>query len=130
MAYFRIKNTGSYPIRLVKIWGQTSTANESQSGPLTNVYIHPGEEVCFGHWAIPSGVKCNERGVYFFAYSGSGYASTHTLYGAKTVCNSDGTGQLIIPGFGFEYVQYVEGQALTKKQIGSKELIIKCVGKT
>jgi len=31
-----------------------------------------------------------------------------------------------VPGFGFEYIEYIEGQQITKRQIGAKPLIIKC----
>ena len=132
MAYWRIRNTGAYPIRLVKIYGQGgSTINESQApGPLTAIYLAPGEETCFNHWALPS-VTCPNGGPYgMYFIVGSGSISTHVLYGAKTVCNSDGTGILDIPQFGFEYIEYIEGQQITKREIGSKDLLIKCVGKT
>jgi len=131
MAYLRIKNTGAYPVRLVKILGQGgSTINESQTGALTAVYLAPGEETCFNHWALPS-VTCPNGGPYSVYFTtGSGSTGTHVLYGAKTVCNSDGTGILDIPQFGFEYIEYIDGQQLTKREIGSKDLLIKCVGKT
>jgi len=131
MAYWRIKNNGAYSIRLVKIYGQGgSTASEYQYGNLTDIYLAPGEETCFTHTALPA-ITCPNGGPYrMYFHTGSGVASTHVLNGAKTVCNPDGTGILGIPQFGFEYIQYMDGQQLTKKQIGSKDLLIKCVGKT
>jgi hypothetical protein len=131
MAYWRIRNNGVYPIRLVKILGQGgSTSSEYQYGNLTDIYLSPGEETCFSHAVLPA-IACPNGGPYrMYFQSGSGIAGTHILNGAKTVCNPDGTGVLDIPQFGFEYIEYMEGQQITKRQIGSKDLMIKCVGKT
>jgi ribonuclease Z len=132
MAYWRIKNNGNYPIRLVKILGQGgSYASEYQYGNLTDIYLSPGEETCFTHAVLPA-ITCQNGGPYRMYFgTGSGIANTHSiLNGAKTVCNADGTGNLDIPQFGFEYIEYIDGQQITKRQIGAKNLIIKCVGKT
>lgn len=130
MAYFRVRNTGAYPLRITRIYGQGgSSINETVSGPSisSRTFLYPGEEVCFGHYSLPS-PSCSTQGIYF--HVGSGSTGTHILNGAKTICNADGTGQLIIPGFGFEYVQYIEGQEITKRQIGSKDFVARCIGKT
>jgi len=131
MAYWRIRNTGAYPVRLVKILGQGgSYANEYQNGNLTDIYLSPGDETCFTHAVLPA-ITCPNGGPYrMYFQAGSAVVSTHILAGAKTVCNPDGTGILDIPQFGFEYIEYIEGQQITKREIGSKDLLIKCVGKT
>jgi hypothetical protein len=50
--------------------------------------------------------------------------------GASLICRNvtGNQGSVILNNFGFEYIAYVEGQQLTKRQIGSKPLIIKCTG--
>jgi len=35
-------------------------------------------------------------------------------------------GYVKIPNFGFEYVQTIDGSTLTKRQVGSAPLIVRC----
>ena len=51
------------------------------------------------------------------------------LYAAKTLCQNSNSapGMLQINNFGFEYIEYVDGQQITKREMGSKPLLIKCI---
>jgi len=33
----------------------------------------------------------------------------------------------VMNNFGFEYIEYIEGQQITKQQIGAKPVTIKCM---
>ena len=133
-AYLRIRNTGMYPIRLSKLLVANTSLlryydqrNGSTSG-FGNITLGPGEETCLGNHNYGSGTndtRCNYHSVYFTFFP---YASGYSIDGAKSLCNTDGTGTMVLPGFGFEYVEYIEGQQITKKFIGSKDLILKCTG--
>lgn len=145
VAHFRIRNTGSYPIRLTKIIGAgdatshaVSWADSYVNAPtgtyiveyFTNIYLAPGEETCFGAMEYPQQAYCPKHTVLFNSRATS-YAGADDviLKGPNIkVCDSSGGGVLQVPDFGFEYLQYVEGQTITKRQIGSKPLIAKCIG--
>jgi len=36
-------------------------------------------------------------------------------------------GNLAIDPFGFEYIEYIDNQQITKREMGAKPLIIRCV---
>ena len=129
--YIRIRNTGAYQIIITKVvigngsfnqfWGNSGCMN------FTDYYsLSPGEEkniqnvnpgnptrakLNFGTGAVLPD-KCQYNG------------------GASAICqNATGNqGTMILNNFGFEYIQYIEGQQLTKRQVGSKPLMIKCTG--
>jgi len=127
--YLRIKNNGMYPIRLTGIvgadgntatrfrgWdcGATDPANISDY-----YYMAPGEEKYFDvHYNLP----CN-----WFVYSSMGASGSTTIGGASSMCqnSTSAPGLLVYKSIGFAYIEYVEGQQLTKRQIG-KELIVRC----
>jgi len=56
-----------------------------------------------------------------------GYSGTWFLLAASSVCQNAtvDTGTLAVKNFGFEYIEYIGGQQITKRQVG-KDLIIKC----
>lgn len=114
-AYFRIRNTGSYAVRLTKMLGGGAEANLVPH----NILIAPGEEACFGQ----SGIGCAEHSFYFLPVSEPGVGG---LSGASSWCKQTGSGALSISNFGFEYVEYVEGNTLTKKWTGAKDFLVKC----
>ena len=126
LPYLRIRNTGMYPIRITKMLGNGQSISQLQIGVAFNIsdyyYLAPGEEKYFG-WMDPWALPAN-RVVYFVT---SGTSSDFSLRSAASICNYNTTqpGTLQVNNFGFEYIQYIEGQQITKQQIG-KPLIIKC----
>jgi len=123
-----IRNTGAYPIRLSKIWGGGANISKYRDRPagsvardISGLQLAPGEEMCF------SGTCGSCTGHEFWVGTSTSYSSTSiVLAGASTICNPDSTGQLLIKDFGFEYTQTVEGQVVTKRQMGAKDFIVKC----
>jgi len=134
--YLLLKNNGAYPIRITGIIGADGSPATlfgaentcSVNGTLGNFsdyfYLSPGEEKYIGpagSWWY--GLPCSK---YVVSYVG-GASGSKNVRGASSVCQNSTTspGVLDYKTFGFEYIQYMEGQAITKRQIG-KELIIKC----
>ncbi len=127
--YFRIRNTGAYPIRLTKLLGAEGVSlpqfhDGSIYHNMTEIYLGPGEEACFGSVYVSN--YCSSHWISFLPVGVGGWS--HTLSAASSVCSSDGKGMLQISKFGFEYIEYIEGQQITKREIGTKPLILKCQG--
>jgi len=126
--YFRIRNNGQYRIRLEKMLGGGNTVNVYYNYPLSrsdgwgNITLSPGEEACIGSGYLPNR-PCYEHHVEFYQVSGSNYL-------AAQLCNADGTGMLKINGFGFEYTEFIDGQQITKREIGTEPFMLRCVGKS
>jgi len=132
--YLRIKNSGAYPIRLTGIIGadngKASRFYASGCGPTgwTNLsdyyYLAPGEEKYFA----PSGANYYGLACFQAIYPITGTSSIDYIGGASSVCENSTTspGTLNYKSIGFEYILYIDGQQITKRQIG-KELIIKCL---
>jgi len=131
--YVRIRNTGAYPVRITKIIGDNAQsitqfyceAACGSAGAYFNIsqyfYLAPGEERYFG-W---SGMGMANMAFAVGMIGGS--SSLNTLYSASSVCSTGAPyGTADINNFGFEYTEYVDGQQITKRQIGAKPLIIKC----
>ena len=132
--YIRIKNTGVYPIRITKMIGANGTGYVSTIyctlpgcvGSTGNMgdffYLSPGEESYFAN-AVNGALS---RTVLFIPQTSgsSGYFLAAFSSGCKNSSSDPGT--LIVPTLGFEYVTYIEGQAMTKRQIGAKPLVAKC----
>jgi len=126
-----LRNTGAYPIRITKILGGTDSS----------IYQFKcngggGSEWCGGAWAtknitdyfyIAPGADFSGSWSIYAMSSINGSAGSYYLYAASSKCQSltPSSGTLVIPNFGFEYVVYIEGQQVTKRQIG-KPLMIKC----
>jgi hypothetical protein len=140
--YLRIKNTGVYPIRITGIIGADGFKLTFFWTPLVNpaicpgpegpywypnisdyYYLAPGEEKYFG-WRGFSGIPCD----YNMVFVNSSYVAG-VVGGARSVCVNSTTNPGIVEfkTFGFEYIEYVEGKEITKKQIGSVPLMIKCL---
>jgi len=133
--YFRVRNNGAYPIRINGIVGADGVK-------ITQVYIHAscgvassgtysisdyyylasGEEKYFGYDSF-FGVPCDR---YMGIYSGSG--GGYMLGGTTSLCaNSTASpGTLILSSMGFEYIEYIDGQQITKREIGAKPLFFRC----
>jgi hypothetical protein len=133
--YLRVRNNGATPIRITKLLGANGR-NMSYwcNGPYNLIsdyyYLAPGEEKYFGnndpaypgYFDLP---LC--RRVYIEKDGERTYDCS--LAAAASLCNpqsTDSPGALVINKFGFEYENYVEGQTITKKQVGAAPFIIKC----
>jgi len=133
--YIRIRNSGAYPIRITKMLGGSghyaSWIYTAGSPTFLNIsdtyYLGPGEEAYFGNPGL--GASLSWRHIDVFADGGGG-DGTQTLRAASTLCNRalSPPGILQMNNFGFEYIEYVEGQQITKREIGAKPLIVKCSG--
>lgn len=126
-----IENHGAYPIRL------SALLAKNQSGSLhrlttyydnlvvlhdmSDITISPGDKACFGYTYIP-GSFCQGRWIFFRK---SGATASSYLSAATEICNQDGSGSVNFNEFGFEYTVTVEGQAITKSQLG-KNALAKC----
>jgi len=88
-------------------------------------YMAPGEEKYFGingYFNVPQSREID-------LYLKGGASSQCYLSGASSICNYNNTinpGTLQMDDFGFEYIEYIEQQQITKRQRGIKPLIIKC----
>ena len=131
--YMMLKNNGAYQIRVTSIVGGDGTkitrfygAGCGLGSTLYNIsdyyYLAPGEEKYLA-WNGGYGLTC-DREIVFSTGSSSGF----TIGGAKSVCEYSMTspGTVIFPSLGFEYIEYIDGQQITKSQIG-KQVIIKCI---
>jgi len=134
--YLRIRNTGAYPITVTGIVGADGIkAPQFRGGYGTcgtpaglatyNIsdyfYMAPGEEKYFA-WSGGYGVTCN-----WWIIASAGGSSSMYVGGASSLCQNSATpGVLQYNNFGFEYVEYIDGQQITKRQIG-KALIVKCM---
>jgi hypothetical protein len=134
--YMRLRNNAAYPIRITGIvgsdgakatyfWGTDQCAGSAGYYLISsNFYLGPGEEREFcnagGHF---TGCPCRKE--VNFVTTGS----TTNYINANSVCqnSSASPGMAIVKGFGFEYIAYIEGQQITKKQIGNAPVIIKCL---
>jgi hypothetical protein len=126
VAYLRLRNVGAYPIRLTKMIGQAGYASWIAVPAPKNIsdyfYMAPGEEKYFGT-SIMGG---STQFVYFYRSYGSNGSTV--VSGLTSECtNSAPWGTLVMPGFGFEYIEYLDnGQQITKQEIGAKPLVITC----
>ena len=128
--YLRVRNTGSYPIRITKLLGpsgQSISQITLDSSNAVNMspyyYLSPGEESYFAWKGIYTTVPAH-REIHFVTTGSWGVY----LGGASSICNypaTDSRGTLVMKDFGFEYIEYIEGQQITKRQVG-KPLVIKC----
>jgi hypothetical protein len=131
--YIMLRNTGAYPIRITGIVGvDGNTATQFYAGGCgyaegnTNLsdifYLAPGEQNYISPGNSYYGTPCTRS-----MYSGTTSASSVTRIKASSVCQNStaSPGTLDYKTFGFEYIEYIDGQQITKRQIG-KELLIKC----
>ena len=138
LPYFLLRNTGTYPIRIMGIiggdggkadqfYGATNAACNPTTSGTHNIsdyyYLAPGEEKYLAPGSSWYGLPCYR---YVRSYVGS-TSSSYYVRGASSVCENStaSPGVLDYKTFGFEYIEYIDNQQITKRQIG-KELIIKC----
>jgi hypothetical protein len=128
--YLRVRNTGAYPIRITKVLGNGQSISQIYYASLGDqnmssyFYLAPGEENYFG-WPAPYFTLPVTRG--FNIYATGNPSSGRVLYAGDSLCqfNTTSAGTVAVKSFGFEYIEYIEGQQITKQQIG-KPLVIKC----
>jgi len=137
--YIRLRNTGTYPIRITGIIGPDGNKATTFYGidcgvsppAFVNIsdyyYMGPGEEKYFSaHGAAwyGAGAPCDSR-IYISLGRGSGNRNVGI---PSSVCQQSASnpGTLQLSSFGFEYMEYIDGQQITKRQIG-KQVIIKCL---
>ncbi len=131
--YFRVKNVGVYPIRITGIVGTDGgavtrfyTGSSCSQGGYTNVsdlgYLGPGEEMYFGSWNY-GGISCNRE---LWAYPSGSTSGTNIIMNSVCQNSSTSPGMMVSQTFGFNYIEYIEGQQITKREIG-KPLIVKCL---
>jgi len=132
--YLRLRNMGAYPIRITGIVGADSAKATQFIGancgatfpPYSNIsdyfYMASGEEKTLGY-NVAFGTVCDRQ--FYAVTSGSNGV---TLGGASSLCqnSSASPGTLDYKTLGFEYIVYIEGQQITKRQIG-KDFIVKCL---
>jgi hypothetical protein len=135
--YLRLKNTGIYPIRITRLlggnetlsqfYGYTSAACGIPGNGYYNIsdyfYLAPDEEQYFNYGTGYVAGACSR----LVALRG-GTTAAYVLGGASSSCqnSSASPGVLDYGSFGFEYVEYIEGQQVTKRLIG-KDFIVKCL---
>jgi len=129
--YLRVRNAGAYPIRITKVIADNGQAisniwlSTGSTAMSDYFYLAPGEENYFGFtggWpTLPA-----SRAIAAYA-AGTGSSSNINLYAAQSTCqnSTSSPGTLSISGFGFEYIEYIDGQQITKREIG-KPLVVKC----
>jgi hypothetical protein len=133
--YLRIRNTGAYTVRLIGLIGSDGATMPQFGGDMcgaipwgnyniTDYYLlGPGEEKYFAYnGAHPN--QCNQ-----LILSSTGGSSGNWIGGAATLCqnSSAAPGTLQYNSLGFEYYEYIENNAIRKKQVGTKPLIVKCL---
>ena len=124
--YFRLRNNAAYAIRITGVVGADGgKATQFMSGASTlnmtdYYYLGPGEEKYIGYWMY--GVSDRQM------RTTSSTSGGNAIGGTTSACaNSTGSpGTLMFPSMGFEYIEYIDGQQITKRQIG-KQVIIKCL---
>jgi hypothetical protein len=128
--HLRFRNTGAYPIRITGIVGadgNVATTFYGASCGLTGAYYNisdyfymgPGEEKYLSSYLS---APC------FYQFLARLGASSGMQANVNSICqnSSSAPGTLIANTFGFTYTQYIDGQQISKKQIG-KILVVKCL---
>ena len=131
--YLRLRNNGVQPIRITKIVGGDGTsiiqfygascAGAAGTKSISDYfYLGPGEEKYFASSSL-FGTAC---GWHIVAITGT--STGPYIGGASSICqnSSASPGTLDYKSLGFEYITYIEGQQITKKQIG-RDWIVKCM---
>jgi hypothetical protein len=135
--YLRIRNTGAYPITITKMLAggnyidSVATGGWGPSVLMSTKYrLAPGEESYFAYHYIFPGIPdlgSGNRSFVMFSHESSGAAYTFAPGSAQSVCQLNAPyGSLIANNFGFEYQVTIDGQTLTKREIG-KPLVINCL---
>ena len=133
--YMKIRNTGSYPIRLSKLLANGKNTSimcigswhcsSSDGGNFSSVYLYPGEEKIFGHPTYFPGIPdlgVGNRSFFVLEYSWEMPGSI-----SANCSQTAPYGTVVVNNFGFEYTETIEGQTITKREVGAKPVVIKCM---
>ena len=129
--YFRIRNSGAYAIRITKMISPGTAISGVWDSDTKNMsdyyYMAPGEEKYFGSPAFGF-AGLNQRLVHIYRASAIGNSALFYLPTQQSECqnSSSSPGTMVVDGFGFEYIEYIDSQQVTKRQIGAKPLMVKC----
>ncbi len=139
--YLRIRNNGPYRISITKIYANgaelSRVATDSWGPDLSlsgRAVLSPGEEFYFGDYTnyfpgLPDRGG-GRRNFFFFCMDTCWDTGTYAFpsSSAKSFCSRTAPyGNLVVNGFGFEYIAYIDNQPITKKQIGTKPLVVECM---
>ena len=136
--YFRIRNNGNYPITITKILAGNTSISYAWTGSWNpqallsgRVNLAPGEEFVFGRSGWFPGVPIvGDTNYTFISFSGSdaGNYNANLKNAASSLCSRTAPyGYLMVNNFGFEYTVMVEGQTITKRQVGTAPLVVQCM---
>ena len=135
--FMRIRNVGMYPITITKILADGYSISEVYTGGygpnanISDIYkLAPGEEMEIGKspYFTPDPGSGNRR-FFVFRYTGGSKVAGTAFFDniAASYCTrTPPYGVFVVNNFGFEYTVTIEGQTITKRQIGAKPLAIKC----
>jgi len=132
--YLRIRNTGAYSIRLTGIIGSDGGAADQFYGigcgispaAYKNIsdyfYLAPGEEKYFA-WSGGFGTQCD-----YHLRAATTASVLNIAGGASSVCqnSTSSPGVLDFKSIGFQYIEYLDNNQISKKQIG-RDFIVKCL---
>jgi len=122
--YLRIKNSGVYSIRITKLL--SSTGEISQFYCNASVCGTTGRQNISSYYYLTAGEENYFSSVKTIEFYSTTSTWTYVIGNVSSKCSSTPPyGTLIVKNFGFEYIEYIDGQQITKRQIG-KDLIIKC----
>jgi len=135
-AYLRLRNSGMYRVQITKIIAGSNSISQIYYNPTHSIVtlssfadMAPGEEKMI-EWSgfYPSLPIAGTAHFWFCSATCPWWP--HAIFGATSFCSTDAAnrGTLVVPNFGFEYVEYIDGQQITKRQVGAKPLVIKCSG--
>lgn len=128
--YIRLRNTGAYPITVTKILGINSTNyitqaylwNLNETNFSSYLTLAPGEETYLGYTNVNDSTY---RHIQF--YRSAGPSAGFGMYNIDSDCLPvQPYGTMVIKNFGFEYIERVDGQQITKREIGTAPLVAKC----
>jgi hypothetical protein len=131
--YLRLRNTGAYPITITKIYAGSASITDVWTGTWgpsvamsTRLSMAPGEEKILGYYLFYSGLPTDRWQFFGFGVTGETSYSSILMNAAQSRCsNGSPYGSLMANDFGFEYTETIEGQIITKRQVG-KPLVVKC----
>lgn len=137
VAFLRIRNVGNYQITITKILAdgydisQVWTGSYTPIANISGIYIlAPGEEMEIGRspFFTPDPGSGNRRFFNFVTNGGAKSSAEAYFYNiAASYCGrTQPYGTLVVNNFGFEYTETIDGQTITKRQVGAKPLAIKC----
>jgi len=130
ISYIRLRNTGAYPLTITKMCGTNSTNcitqaylwNLNATNFSSFLALAPGEEYYLGYTDVNDSTY---RHIQFYRQAGS--SENFGMYNIDSDCVPVAPyGTMVIKNFGFEYVERVDGQLVTKKETGTAPLIAKC----